>query len=75
MVRNSTREEFSMVGFEDGGWGTCSKEFGRLLEAESSPQPTAGKKKWGPQSHDKRQNPSNNVEEPPDENTHSLATP
>lgn len=33
-----------MVGLEDGGWGACSKEFGRLLEAESSPPPTAGKK-------------------------------
>ena len=45
MIRNSTREEFSTVGSEDGGWGACSKEFGRLLEAESSPQPTAGKNK------------------------------
>lgn len=27
-----------MVGFEDGEWGAGGKEFGQLLEAESSQQ-------------------------------------
>lgn len=61
--RNSTKEKFSIIGFE-GGRGTPGEGLGRLLGAEYSHQPTASKNQWDLQSYNETLNLTNSPYEP-----------